>query len=168
MKENLNFKRRNLLSAIISAPFLLVACASNKASIVPKQPEAIRVDVTGVKDVPSLIAAIKVAGANVLPKNLPVEAFYKEFAKQFVKNATAAVDRGFKIPNWVLDRLPPERKVLLPAFGLVAFTIGGALFVMPLDVIFIAVLASLTLMTVAIYGAITSLLDEKTNYTPRI
>lgn len=102
-------------------------------------------------------------------KNIPNEIFYKEFAKQFVQNAKAAVDRGFKIPDWVLDRLPLERKVFIPPWGMVAFTAGGALFLLPLDVIFIAVLGSIALMAITISNVIDDEAEQvKKKYRPRI
>ena len=170
MKDQFNFKRRTLLRFGFAMPLVLIsACTSNPKQIpTAKQPEPepIQVDVSNVKDVPSLIAAIKKAGINVLPKDIPNEIFYKEFAAKFVENAKNAVSRGYKIPEWVLDRLPLEGKVFVPAFGMVVFTLFGALFIMPLDIIFIAVLGSIVLMSTMISSEIDEVKTKK--YRPRI
>lgn len=175
MKNQLDLKRRNLLKIGLTSPLLFLSACVYKQNqplikeavqVEPKKAEAIKVDVSKVKDVPSLIAAIKKAGAHVLPKDIPDEVFYKEFAKTFVENAKSAVKRGYKIPEWILNKLPLDDKVVVPAFGMVAFTLAGALFVLPLDVIFIAVLGSILLMSALVDNAIDDVKQKK--YRPRI
>jgi hypothetical protein len=175
MENHFDFKRRNLLKIGLATPLILIsACVSTQkppltkqaGPVEPKEAVPIKVDVSKVKDVPSLIAAIRKAGAHVLPKDIPDEVFYKEFATKFVENAKSAVKRGYKIPDWILDKLPLEEKVFIPPFGMVAFTLAGALFVLPLDVIFIAVLGSIILMSTLIDDAIDDVKHKK--YRPRI
>jgi len=72
------------------------------ASAAPYTQAPIQFDVTGVTDVPSLIAAIKRAAGSLLP----AKEFYRHFAKVFIENARSAADVGYQIPDWILDRLP--------------------------------------------------------------
>lgn len=172
-------RRRLLVRAGLSLPSLLLAsCASRNSktepvaapisSSLPKlvpmpqlslpskpvTPRPIEVDVSGVTDVPSLIAAIKYAGRNYLPKNLKDEDFFDEIAKAFVEYAHAAADNGYPIPQWVLDKIPQRKTAasfLLATLVLWAF---GVPFVLAVKIVVIAVLASIGLMTAAILGAI--------------
>ena len=135
--------RRHFILTAIAFP--LVASAAS--------PSPIEVDVSNVKDVPSLIAAIRRAGGNLLPKSLPDKEFYIAFAKVFVANARAAADHGFQIPEWVLERLP-KRKVIFPVLGIAIFTIYGITFAVPVATIMAAVLASFAIMVTAVVAAL--------------
>lgn len=121
------------------------------ASAAPGAP--IHVDVAGVTDVPSLIAAIKRAAGSLLPTKMPDKEFYPHFAKVFVENARSASDVGYLVPDWILDRLP-QRKVVFPLLGIAIFTLYGIQFAVPVATIVTAVLASIGLMTLALVAAL--------------
>lgn len=123
------------------------------ANAAPSAP--IQVDVTGVTDVPSLIAAIKRAAGGLLPAKMPDKEFYKHFAKVFIENARSAADSGYQVPDWILDRLP-QRKVVLPVLGIAIFTLYGIQFAVPVATIVAAVLASIGLMTLALGAALSA------------
>lgn len=165
MRNHIDVHRRHLVLGALSSTLLITTGCATSSKKEPPPPKPITVDVSNVKDVPGLIAAIKKAGKNVIPKDLPDEIFYKEFAEKFIANARTAIDRGFKIPDWIVDKLPGQRKVGLVGWGLVAFTFGGAMFVLPLEIIFIAVLGSIFVMSTALS---TALEDENKKYKPRI
>lgn len=80
---------------------------------------------------------------------MPDSKFISEFARVFVENARAAAEQRFKIPEWVFDRLP-MRKVVLPALGMMIYTMYGIKFVIPIGVIVGAMLESIGVMRVAI------------------
>lgn len=165
MRNHINLRRRHLILGALSSSILIATGCTTTPKKEPPTPKPISVDVSNVKDVPSLIAAIKKAGKNVIPRDLADEVFYKEFAEKFIANARAAIDRGFKIPDWIVEKLPGQRKVGLVGWGLVAFTFGGAMFVLPIEIIFIAVLGSIFVMSSALS---TALEDENKKYKPRI
>ena len=152
-------RRRSLVNGSLAV--LLIAafgCTSQ-----PPKPPPIEVDVSGVDSVPKLIQAIKKASGGRLPDHMPDTEFISEFARVFVKNARAAAENGFKIPQWVLDKLPARKVVLLvpavmPFLGLVEFTFLGAAFTVPVAGVITAVLGSIVLMTTAIFAAINALL----------
>lgn len=148
--------RRSILTAgVISALAFMAGCATQT-----KKNGPIQVDVSQVKDVPTLIAAIKKSAGNLLPASITDETFYKEFANSFVKNARAAADLGYAIPRWVLDKLPPQRKVVLPFLGVAMFMLGGVAFAVPVSTVIIAVLASIVLLGSAIISAIGALFSS--------
>lgn len=136
--------RRQLLLAAFALPFVSIA-----ATPLPQ----VVVDVAGVTDVPSLIAAMKRQAGNLLPKHLADKEFYAEFAKVFVEHARSAADIGYQVPEWILDKLP-HRKVVIPALGLAIFALGGVTFVIPVGTIIAAVIASIAVMTIALVAAI--------------
>ena len=137
--------RRKVLGIGLAAPALfLMSCADQ-----PKKPEPISVDVSDVKDVPSLIRAMKTAAGNLLPNNIKDKDFYSEFARIFVENARAAADKGYPIPKWVLDKLP-QRKVIFPFLGVVTFPIWGVYYTVAVGAIVEAVIWSIVFMTVEI------------------
>lgn len=149
--------RRKLLLALASIPLItLSGCVSNP----PKKEVPIEVDVKDVKDVPTLIAAIRKSAGNLLPSAFKDEDFYDSIAEKFVANARAAADLGYKIPQWVLDKLPYKRKVVLPFLGIALFTYAGIAFAVPVSTVILAVLASIVLMTVAIGKAIAALFSD--------
>jgi hypothetical protein len=119
------------------------------------------VDISGVDSVPKLIQAIKKAAKGRLPESMPDSEFISQFAHTFVKNARAAADNGFRIPQWVLDKLP-ARKVAFPILGVMIFTAYGIKFVIPVSTVITAVLGSIVLMTSAIVSAISELISPST------
>lgn len=121
--------------------------------------EPIPVDVSGVKNVPSLIRAIKKAAGNLLPDSVKDAEFRAEIARVFVKNARAAAAQGYRVPRWVLNRLPNQR-VVFPVLGIAFFAIHGIYFAVPVSTIIVAVIASIVLMTVAISAAIKAMVEE--------
>lgn len=158
-----NKKRRDILKAGIAIPFaLLVACSS-----APKKSGPINVDISNVKDIPSLILAIKQSAGNLIPTSIKNEDFFAEFADVFVKNARAAADHGYAIPQWILDKLPPNKKVVFPILGVAILTISGVQVAIPVATLIVAVLASIPLMMVAILSAISYALSPS-NPNPRI
>jgi len=152
-KHQIDQKRRSILTAgVISALAFMSGCATQNKKTGP-----IQVDVSGVKDVPSLIAAIKKSAGSLLPASITDETFYREFANSFVKNARAAAELGYSIPKWVLDKLPPQRKVVLPFLGVAVFMVAGVALAVPVSTIIIAVLASIILLGSAIISALSAL-----------
>jgi len=139
-----NLQRRHLLTVLAASLALAFSPAAFSADRAP-----IPVDVTGVTDVPTLIAAIKRSAGKLLPAKLQDKEFYLAFARVFLEHARAAADLGYKIPDWILDRLP-ARKVILPVLGVAVFTIGSVLFAVPVETIIVAVLASIVLMAGAL------------------
>ena len=137
--------RRKLILASLLLPIT--------ASAAPSVP--IHVDVTGVTDVPSLIAAIKRSAGSLLPAKMPDKDFYNHLAKIFIQNARSAADLGYQVPDWILDRLP-QRKVVFPVLGIAIFTLYGIQFAVPVSTIMAAVLASIGLMTLALGAALSS------------
>ncbi len=125
----------------------------------PKKPTSIEVDVTGVDSVPKLIDAVKKAGGRWLPNSIPDADFIKEFARTFVMNARTAAENGFKIPAWVLEKLP-ARKVVLPILGVMIFTAYGIEFILPVATVVTAVLGSIALMTTAVLAAISAMVHS--------
>lgn len=91
---------------------------------------------------------------------MPDSDFISEFARVFVENARAAAEQGFKIPQWVLDKLP-TRKVVLPALGIMIFTAYGIKFIIPVGAVIAATLGSIGMMGVAILAAINTLFNNK-------
>jgi hypothetical protein len=161
--EPINSKRRKLTKAACLIPMLFfTSCATS-----PKSKEPILVNTTNVKDIPSLISAIKQAGGHMIPDNFSVEELYKQFADTFVKNARAAADNGYPIPEWILDRLPPSRKVTFPILGVAILTIAGIEVAIPVATIIIATLASIPLLMVSLLSAIGNVVTP-TKPTPRI
>lgn len=155
--NHVEMNRRKLVLALASIPLItLSSCVSNP----PKKEGPIEVDVRDVKDVPSLIAAIRKSAGNLLPNSFKDENFYDWIAEKFVHNARAAADLGYKIPQWVLDKLPPKRNVVLPLLGVALFTYAGIAFAVPVSTLIIAVLASIVLMTMALGKAITALFGD--------
>ena len=155
-KQQIDKTRRTLLSiGVLSALAFMSGCATQSKKLGP-----IQVDVSGVKDVPSLIAAIKKSAGSLLPASVTDETFYKEFANSFVKNARAAADLGYSIPQWVLDKLPSQRKVVVPLLGVAVFMLGGVLFAVPVSTVILAVLASIFLLGAAIISAISALFSS--------
>lgn len=160
-QEQFDQKRRAFIKTGAAFPLLfLVACASS-----PKKIGPIEVDVSNVKDIPSLIAAIKKAGGKLLPESLKDEEFYEKFAGIFVKNARAAADLGYKIPQWVLDKLPHKKSVALPVLGVAVFAVAGVMFAVPVSTLIISVLASIVLMMYAIGAAITAIFADEPHKT---
>ncbi len=154
--HEIDINRRSILAAgVISALAFMTGCATQVKNTGP-----IQVDVSDVKDVPSLIAAIKKSAGSLLPASIADETFYKEFANTFVKNARAAADIGYSIPKWVLEKLPPQRKVVFPALGIAVFMFSGVLFAVPVTTVIIAVLASILLLGSAILTAIGALFSS--------
>ena len=148
-----NKMRRSVLTlGIVSALAYISGCATHS-----KKAEPIQVDVSKVKDIPTLIAAIKKSSGNLLPSSISNETFYKEFANFFVKNARAAADLGYAIPGWVLDKLPTHKKVVVPFLGVAVFMLGGVALAVPVSTVIIAVLASVVLMGAAIVSAISAM-----------
>jgi hypothetical protein len=145
-------QRRSLINGSLA---LLLMSAFGCATQPPK-PTPIEVDVSGVDSVPKLIQAIKKAAAGRLPDHMPDTEFISEFARTFVENARAAAENGFKIPQWVLDKLP-ARKVVFPVLGVMIFTAYGIQFAIPVATVITAVLGSIALMTTAIIAAISAL-----------
>ena len=152
--ESINKSRRNAIKMLMAAPaLLLMPCAAHAQKIEP-----IPVDVSGVTDVPSLIRAIQKAAGSLLPASIKDEVFHAGFAKAFVENARTAAERGFRIPQWVLDKLP-NRKVafVIPlVLGVVILMINGVPFSVAVETIITAVLASIVLMASSISDAIRS------------
>lgn len=128
------------------------------ASAAPSTQAPIHVDVAGVTDVPSLIAAIKRAAGGLLPAKMPDKEFYQHFAKVFIENARSAADVGYQVPDWILDRLP-QRKVVFPVLGIAIFTLYGIQFAVPVSTIVGAVLASIGLMTLALGAALSAVIQ---------
>jgi hypothetical protein len=95
-----------------------------------------------------------------LPESMPDTSFISEFARTFVQYAREAAENGFKIPQWVLDKLP-ARKVVVPVLGVMIFTAYGIEFVIPVATVIVAVLGSIALMTTALVAAISELVQPK-------
>lgn len=152
--EPINRSRRNLVKMLMAAPALLLAPCIAQA----EQQKTIPVDVSGATDVPSLIRAIRKAAGGLLPASIKDEVFHAEFAKVFVKNARAAAERGFRIPQWVLDKLPIRKAfVFIPlAAAVIVLMINGVPFSVAVETIITAVLASIVLMASSITNAIRS------------
>jgi hypothetical protein len=91
---------------------------------------------------------------------MPDTSFISEFARTFVQYAREAAENGFKIPQWVLDKLP-ARKVVVPVLGVMIFTAYGIEFVIPVAPVIVAVLGSIALMTTALVAAISELVQPK-------
>lgn len=161
--ESTNSQRRKLIKAGFAIPILLLASCAN----IPKKMEPVKVNTTDVKDIPSLIAAIKQACGSLLPENISTEDLYKQFAGIFVNNARAAADSGYPIPQWILDKLPPNRKVGFPLLGVAILTIAGIEVAIPVATIILASLASIPLMIASLLAAISYALSP-TKTTPRI
>lgn len=152
-----SLKRRSVIKyslALLIAP--VVGCSSQ-----PQKPTSVEVDVSGVDTVPKLIEAIKKAGGPWRADTTPDTHFIKEFARTFVQNARAAAQKGFKIPQWVLDKLP-ARKVAFPVLGLMIFNAYGINFVIPVGTVVTAVLGSFALMTTAVIAAVREILQPNT------
>ncbi len=155
-KQQIDKTRRTLLSVgVLSALAFMSGCATQSKKLGP-----IQVDVSDVKDIPSLIAAIKKSAGSLLPASVTDKTFYEEFANSFVKNARAAADLGYAIPQWVLDKLPSQRKVVLPVLGVALIVVYGVPLLIPVATIIFAVLASIVLMVGAIITAISALLSS--------
>jgi hypothetical protein len=156
-KEEMGFQqgRRRVLLAGASA-ICLASCATTQPEPLPP----IEIKGENVKDVPGLIAAMKQGAGNRLPATTSDESFFQVFARVFVEHAVEAAEKyHIPVPQWVLDQLP-SRKVVLPIIpiaagaGLLVFEWLGATWVIPLAVVFVAVLGSLVLMTGFIAAAI--------------
>ncbi len=145
--------------SLINGSLALLLMSAFGCSTQPPKPAPIEVDVSGVDSVPKLIHAIKKAAAGRLPDRMPDTEFISEFARTFVDNARAAAENGFKIPQWVLDKLP-TRKVVFPVLGVMIFTAYGILFAIPVETVIVAVLGSIALMVTAILVAIRVLLQS--------
>lgn len=145
-------RRRSLISGSFA---LLLTSALGCAS---RPPKPIEVDVSGVDSVPKLIQAIKKAAGGRHPDSMPDTEFISQFARTFVQNARAAAENGFKIPQWVLDKLP-ARKVGFPILGVMIFTAYGIPFAIPVATVITAVLGSFALMTTAILAAFSALVN---------
>jgi hypothetical protein len=152
MHSTHTLRRRSLING--SLALLLISAFG--CTTQPPKPTPIKVDVSGVDSVPKLIQAIKKAAGGRLPDNMPDAEFISEFARTFVQNARAAAENGFKIPQWVLDKLP-TRKVVFPVLGVLIFTPYGIPLAIPVATVIYAVLGSIVLMTTAILGAISAL-----------
>ncbi|MEN9493700.1 MAG: hypothetical protein RJA63_4149 [Pseudomonadota bacterium] len=150
-----NPKRRIAIQSCLA----LAIAASYGCSTQPMKPTSIAVDVFGVDTVPKLIDAIKRAGGKWLQDSIPDTEFIKAFAHTFVQNAWAAAENGFKIPQWVLDKLP-ARKVVFPILGVMVITLFGIEFLIPVATVITAVLGSMALMATAILAAIGALLKS--------
>ncbi len=122
----------------------------------PRSP--INIDVIGVTDVPSLIAATKRATGSLLPANMPDSAFFAAYANIFIENARTAADAGFQVPTWILDRLP-RRRVVFPVLGIAIFTLYGIQFAVPVATIMSAVIVSIGLMTYAVGAALKAAIE---------
>jgi hypothetical protein len=152
--EPINKSRRNAVKMLMAAPALLFAPCIAQA----EQQKPIPVDVSGVTDVPSLIRAIRRTAGGLLPASIKDEVFHAEFAKAFVKNARAAAERGFRIPQWVLDKLPARKVfVFIPfAAAVIVLMINGVPFSVAVETVVTAVLASIVLMASSITNALHS------------
>lgn len=155
-----NISRRNLLKAAVGiAVFSFTAgCVSQ-----PTKSGPIELDVSKIKDIPSLIAEMKSAAGSAWPNGFKNEDLYPKLAEIFVKNAKAAYEQGYKIPQWVLDRLPQQKKVVLavaalPLLGVAEFSVGAVAFTVPVSTIITAIIASIVVMTGSIIMAIKSVL----------
>lgn len=135
-----NQYRRTLLCFGLSAPMLcLASCATP-----PTPPAPIPVDVTGVKSVHDLIAAIKKAAGPLIPSSVKMEDFFRGIAATFVEYAHAAAGAGYPVPKWVLEALPMRKTVAPPIF--VVMILFGVKFLVPLSTIVETVLFSITAM----------------------
>lgn len=145
--EPINRSRRKAILMAMAIPALLLTPGFAQS----REPDPITVDVSGVTDVPSLILAIRKAAGALLPASIRDKEFYAEIAKVFVRNARAASEYGFHIPQWVLDKLP-SRRVALPllVLGVAILMIGGVPFLTAVAIVISAVLASIVLMATAI------------------
>lgn len=148
--------RRRLL---INGSFALLLTSAFGCATQPSKP--IEVDVSGVDSVPKLIQAIKKAARGRLPESMPDKEFISQFARTFVQNARAAADNGFRIPQWVLDKLP-ARKAAFPLLGVMFFTAYGVQFAIPVSTVITATLGSIAIMTTAIVAAISALVKPST------
>ena len=146
-----NQTRRKLLATGLALPALALTSYAQEL----RRPAPIPVDVSDVRDVPSLIRAMRKAAGSALPTTLKDEEFHSAFAQIFVQYAHAAADNGYLVPRWVLDRLP-MRKVAAPALGFITFPVWGTYFSLSIEAIVKAVLASMALMAALIYIAMNS------------
>lgn len=148
----------NTRRALMRGGLTLVATAVLGCATQETKSNTIEVDVTGVDSIPKLIEAIKKAAKGRLPDSMPDSEFVSEFARVFVENARAAAEQGFKIPEWILDKLP-TRKVVFPALGIMMFTAYGIKFIIPVGAVIAATLGSIGMMGVAIVSAINAMLN---------
>ncbi len=155
MQSTHGLQRRSLLNGGLA----LLLTSAFGCSFQPPKPKPIAVDVTGIDSVPKLIQAIKRAANGKLPASMPDTDFILEFARTFVQNARAAAENGFKIPQWVLDKLPARKVALVPFLGVMIFTAYGIKFVIPVAAVIVAVLGSIALMTTAIVAAISAMVQ---------
>jgi hypothetical protein len=152
--------RRKLITMAMALPVF----ALTPRFVQSKTPDPIKVDVSGVTDVPSLITAIKKAAGNLLPASISDDVFYREFAKTFVDNARSAYENGFQVPQWILDKLPRRNAVLpLLALGVVILMISGVPFLVAVGIVISAVIASIVLMAAAISAVLYSLSQPTTH-----
>jgi hypothetical protein len=144
--------------SIINGSLAILLSSAFGCTSQPPKPTPIEVNVSGVDSVPTLIQAIKKAASGRLPDSMPDTEFISQFARTFVQNARATAENGFKIPQWVLDKLP-ARRVVFPVLGVLIFPVAGILFVIPVATVIYAVLGSIVLMTTAILAAISALVQ---------
>ena len=155
MKSKIGNTRRTLVGGGLTfVAAALFGCATQET-----KSNTVEVDVTGVDSIPKLIEAIKKAGKGRLPNSIPDSTFISEFARVFVENARAAAEQGFKIPEWVLDKLPAQ-KVVFPALGIMMFTAYGINFIIPVGTVIAATLGSIAIMGLAILAAISAMLNN--------
>lgn len=150
MKSHTTMNRRILNSVIFSAGFvsLLTACTGKEKTRV------VRLDPEKIKSLDDLIREIKIGAGDKLPQNLDVRDIYKRLAEAFVEYAHDAIQAGVNIPNAIRNKLPMNKKVVIPA--LMIFTMWGVQFIIPIASFFNAILGSIAVMGIFIYTAITS------------
>jgi hypothetical protein len=137
-----------------------VVFAASRGSIAaaPAKPGLVHVDVSGVDSMPKLIEAVNNAARPWGSEVIPDSRLIAECARTFVTNAHAAVEQGYKIPQWVLDRIP-ARRVAVPVLGMMMFSAYGITFLIPVATVIVATLGSLALMTTAIIAATRELIS---------
>ncbi len=124
-------------------------------------PSPIIVDASTVTDVPSLLRAIRNAGASVLPSSTPDHLILGALAQEFVKHSRDIVEKlNIHIPEEIRSRIPYSLRKNLSSDAIAAgvlVTILGVVFLIPKVVLATAVIASLAVMTAYIVQAVKDL-----------
>jgi hypothetical protein len=132
-------------------------------------PSPIIVDTSTVTDVPSLLRAIKNAGASVLPSSTPDHLILRALAQEFAKHSRDIVEKlKIPIPEEIRSRISYSLSTRLSSDAIAAgvlVTILGVVFLIPTIVLATAVIASLAVMTAYIVQAVKDLESDRTRGT---
>ncbi len=128
-------------------------------------PSPIIVDTSTVTDVPSLLRAIKNAGASVLPSSTPDHLILRALAQEFTKHSRDIVEKlNIQIPEEIRSRIPYSLRKNFSSDAIAAgvlVTILGVVFLIPKVVLATAVIASLAVMSAYIVQAVKDLETDR-------